>query len=58
MAARKECSTGSFFGKSFPRAIGKLGDENKLLKTDDGPQLPNVPLLRRSPCRSWMLHHV
>ena len=52
MAARKECTTGNFFGKSFPRAIGRLGDENKLVMTDDGPQLPNAPLLRRFPLKS------
>ncbi|EIE20132.1 hypothetical protein COCSUDRAFT_67498 [Coccomyxa subellipsoidea C-169] len=53
MAARKPCSTGNFFGKSFPRAIGKLGDENKLVKTDDSPQLPNAPLLLWAGKADW-----
>lgn len=52
MAARKPCPAGNFFGKNFPRAVGKLGDENRLVKDDSSPQLPNAPLLRESRYRS------
>lgn len=45
LPARKPLTTSNFFGKSYPRAIGTLGDEDHLVKAADGPQLPNAPFL-------------
>ena len=44
-ARKAPCNPSSFFGKHYPRAVGKLDDENQLVKGLDA-RLPNVPLLR------------
>ena len=44
-ARKAPCNPSSFFGKNYPRAVGKLDDENQLIKGLDA-RLPNVPLLR------------
>ncbi len=48
LPARRPLKAENFFGKSYPRAIGTLGDENKLIKASDAPQLPNAPFLRET----------
>ena len=44
-AKKTPCNPGSFFGRSYPRALGKLDDEHRLIKAPDAV-LPNKPLLR------------
>jgi hypothetical protein len=43
---QKTSSADRFFGKSYPRAVGKLDEDYKLIKSDDRPQLPNAALIR------------
>lgn len=44
-ARKTPCDPGSFFGKSYPRALGKLDEDSRLIK---GPntEMPNKPFLR------------
>ena len=51
-ARKAPCNPSSFFGKNYPRAVGKLDDENQLIKGLDA-RLPNVPLLREG----HLFHH-
>lgn len=44
-AKKTPCNPGIFFGKSYPRALGKLDDDQRLIKAPDAV-LPNKPLLR------------
>lgn len=46
-AKKTPCNPGSFFGRSYPRALGKLDEDNHLIKGLD-VQLPNKPFLRES----------
>ncbi|CAK0782411.1 hypothetical protein CVIRNUC_005674 [Coccomyxa viridis] len=51
-ARKAPCNPSSFFGKNYPRAVGKLDDENQLIKGLDA-RLPNVPLLHWAKKADW-----
>ncbi len=40
-------SADRFFGKSYPRAVGRLDEDEKLVRSEDGPQLPNAALISK-----------
>jgi hypothetical protein len=42
---RAPCKPGIFFGKSYPRALGKVDNDHRLIRAPDAV-LPNNPLLR------------
>lgn len=44
-AKRAPCNPGSFFGKSYPRAVGKIDEEKRLIRGVNA-ELPNKPFLR------------
>lgn len=44
-ARRTPCNPGSFFGKNYPRALGKLDEDSRLIKSPDA-EMPNKPFLR------------
>ena len=44
-ARKTPCNPGRFFGKSYPRALGKLDEESRLIKGNNA-ELPNKPFLR------------
>ena len=52
--SRKPLPAQSFFGKSYPRAIGALTDDDKLMVGNSRPQLPNAPFLSEM---TSPLHH-
>ena len=49
MPSRKPLPAQNFFGKSYPRAIGALTGDDKLVVGDNRPQLPNAPFLSEFP---------
>ncbi len=44
----RTCSADKFFGKSYPRSVGRLDEELKLVRSEDGPKLPNAALIREN----------
>ncbi|CAL5228720.1 g11903 [Coccomyxa viridis] len=51
-ARKTPCDPGSFFGKSYPRALGKLDEDSRLIK---GPntEMPNKPFLQWAKKVDW-----
>ena len=47
-ARRTPCNPSSFFGKNYPRALGKLDEDSRLIKGPDA-EMPNRPFLRKAP---------
>ena len=45
-ARNAPCNPGSFFGKSYPRALGKLDEESRLIRGPNA-EMPNKPFLRK-----------
>ncbi len=45
-ARKTPCNPGSFFGKSYPRALGKLDEDSRLIKGPNA-EMPNKPFLRK-----------
>ena len=48
-ARKTPCNPGSFFGKSYPRALGKLDEDSRLIKGSNA-EMPNKPFLREFSC--------
>ena len=44
-ARKMPCNPGNFFGKNYPRALGKLDEESRLIRGPDA-EMPNKPFLR------------
>ena len=44
-ARKTPCNPGDFFGKSYPRSLGKLDEDSRLIKGSNA-EMPNKPFLR------------